>query len=129
MAQVLPNTAPSGAGAPKAAEKPKGEPRERTSKNFDKGAAITLLKTENPKRVGSKSHYRYEHYKTSKTVGDFIGKGGTFGDLSWDSARSHITIAGYAPKLVEKKAKEVKDVKAPTQAPAVKSQPTVGAPR
>lgn len=93
---------------------PEAAPRDRTSKNFDKTATITLLSDKNPKRVGSKSHERFEHYSASVTVGDFITLGGTYGDLAWDSARGYITISGYTPKMVEKKAKRVKP-EAPAQ--------------
>jgi len=85
-----------------------GTPRDRTSKNFDKAAVLTLNVPANPKRVGSKSHARFEFYNASATVGDFIGLGGTYGDLAWDSARGYITIAGYTPKMVEKKARAKK---------------------
>ena len=85
-----------------------GTPRDRTSKNFDKAAVLTLNVPANPKRAGSKSHARFEFYNASATVGDFIGLGGTYGDLAWDSARGYITIAGYTPKMVEKKARAKK---------------------
>jgi hypothetical protein len=132
MAEVKPQTQP-GATAPAnkpATPSPATAPRDRTSKNFDKNATITLKSEKNPKRVGSKSYDRFEHYKTSKTVGDFIAKGGTFGDLSWDSARGFITISGYTPKMVEKKAKAEKPAApAPAGTPvpptAVKGQPAV----
>lgn len=88
-------------------------PRDRTSKNFDKAAVLILVADKNPKRVGSKSHARFEFYSASATVGDFIGLGGTYGDLAWDSARGYITIAGYTPKMVEKKAKAAKKAEAP----------------
>lgn len=102
---------------------PAAAPRDRTSKNFDKNAAVSLKSEKNPKRVGSKSYERFEHYKTAKTVGDFIAKGGTYGDLSWDSARGFITISGYTPKMVEKKAKAEKPATQPTPAAPVKGQP------
>lgn len=124
MPEVKPNTPNPGASQEKKAD----APRDRTSKNFDKTAGLTLLKTDNPKRVGSKSHARYEHYKTSKNVGDFIGKGGTFGDLAWDSARGFIAIAGYTPKMVEKKAKVEKPKVAAPSTP-VKGQPSTVAPK
>lgn len=123
---------PSGTPVPGQPQKPasptapaSAAPRDRTSKNFDKNAAIALKTEKNPKRVGSKSYDRFEHYKTSKTVGEFVAKGGTFGDLAWDSARGYVTIAGYTPKMVEKKAKaEPKPATAPNPAQtAVKGQP------
>lgn len=95
-------------------------PRDRTSKNFDKTAAITMLVAENPKRVGSKAHGTFKKYTGATTVGDFIANGGTYEALAWDSARGYITIVGYTPKLVEKKARKAKP-----EAPAgeVKDQP------
>lgn len=84
-------------------------PRERTSKNFDRAALITLFYAKNPKRVGSKSHARFALYSNSATVGDFITLGGTYGDLSWDSARGFISISGHTPKMVVKKVKAAAD--------------------
>jgi len=83
-------------------------PKDRTSKNFDKGAVITRLSEKNPKREGSKSHVRFAAYKTGMTVEQFIAAGGTYGDLAWDSARSFISIAGHTPKLVVKKEPKAK---------------------
>ena len=83
-------------------------PRDRTSKNFNKDATITLLVDKNPKREGSKTHVRFENYRSSATVGDFITLGGTYGDLSWDSARGFVSISGYTPKAFVKKEKAVK---------------------
>jgi len=125
MAEVKPNpTAPSTAPKANGGEKKEAAPRDRTSKNFDKNAAVTLKTDKNPKRVGSKSHARFEHYKTSKTVGDFVAKGGTFGDLAWDSARGFISIAGYTPKMVEKKAKAEKKPEDPKGQPTASSAPS-----
>src|SRR5262245_34448565 len=93
----------NGGKKPKA-EKPAGEKKEATSKAFPKDAAVTLLVDKNPKRPNSKSHTRFEAYSKSKTVGEFITNGGTYGDLAWDSARGFVSIAGYTPKMVEKKA-------------------------
>lgn len=92
-------------------------PRDRSSKNFDKTAALTMLVAANPKRVGSKAHATFEKYAGAKTVGDFITAGGTYEALAWDSARGFISIAGYTPKMVEKKAKAAKKAEAPAPQP------------
>lgn len=67
--------------------------RVRTSKNYDQFSEITLNAEKNPKREGSKSHTRFALYRTGMTVSEFIKEGGTFGDLAWDSQRSHITVS------------------------------------
>ena len=98
------------------AKKANGEKaaRDRTSRNFDKTAVITLNAEKNPKREGSKSHTRFAVYKTGQTVEQFIVGGGTYGDLAWDSARGYISIAGYTPKLVVKKEPKAKAPATPT---------------
>jgi len=107
--------AAEGNGAEAAKDK---APRDRTSKNFNKEATITLLVEKNPKRENTKCHGRFALYASSATVGDFITLGGTYGDLSWDSARGFISISGYTPKMVEKKAKAEKAVKGQTEGEA-----------
>jgi len=116
-------SAPEQEVKPKKAKKAKpatdAVPRDRSSKNFDKTAAITMLATANPKRVGSKAHATFEKYAGANTVGDFITAGGSYEALAWDSARGFISIVGYTPKMVEKKAKAAKKAKAPQpEAPA-----------
>lgn len=60
--------------------------------SIDMGAKIKLITKENPKREGSASHTRYELYRTSKTVQEYINAGGTLPDLKWDSEKGHIEI-------------------------------------
>ena len=59
-------------------------------------AKIKLLVKDNPKREGSASYNRFELYKSSKTVSEFIAAGGTRADLAWDAARGYIAIAPTA---------------------------------
>ena len=47
---------------------------------------------ENKKRVGSKSWMRYEEYKGSKTVGEFLSNGGKKEDLRWDMEKGFLKI-------------------------------------
>lgn len=117
------------AGAAKDAQKPAADKptaekkdRERSSKNFNKDAKISLLIDKNPKREGSKSHVRFAAYKDGMSVGDFVKAGGTFGDLAWDSARGYIRIEGHTPKLVVRKEKAAKPETAKSEAGQVKGQ-------
>jgi hypothetical protein len=93
-------------------EQPKA-PRDRTSRNFNKEAVITLLVDKNPKREGSKAYPRFSVYRDGISVGDFITGGGTYGDLAWDSARGFISISGYTPKAVVRKEKAPKAEQVP----------------
>ena len=84
------------AKAPKVPKAPK-EPKEPTNRSSFKklwpdDAVLTCLVTENPKKAGSTSRERFEHYFTSKTVGEFIAKGGTYGDIAYDIPRQRIKI-------------------------------------
>lgn len=54
---------------------------------------IATVKTENPKRKSSKSFQRYALYEPGMTVLQFIKAGGTRGDINWDVAHGHITLA------------------------------------
>lgn len=55
-------------------------------------AKLTCLVKENPKKSGSKSAERFEHYFTSKTVGDFLKSGGTYQDIAYDIPRGRIQV-------------------------------------
>lgn len=85
---------------PKAAKVPK-EPKpekEKTVKRsmfqqlYPEDMKLTVLVSENPKKQGSKSRERFEHYFTSKTVGEFLAKGGLYGDIAYDLGRSRIKL-------------------------------------
>lgn len=54
---------------------------------------ITLLAKANPKRNGSKTYKRFALYKSGMTVGDFLKKGGTHGDVNWDSKHKYIKLS------------------------------------
>ena len=47
----------------------------------------------NPKAHGSSARDRYERYATATTVGDFLRRGGSRGDLSRDYERGHVAFA------------------------------------
>jgi hypothetical protein len=88
---------PAAVKPPKAPKEPKAA-KEKTVKRsafqalYPEDAALTLLVTENPKKQGSKARERFEHYFTSKTVGDFLAKGGGYGDIAYDLGRGRIKI-------------------------------------
>jgi len=62
----------------------------------EEDAAIEY-KQNNPKRVGSASHTRYENYKTAKSVQAFLRASGTLPDLRFDYARGYLTIPSLLP--------------------------------
>ena len=82
--------APKKSAKAKAAKpaKAKSEAKESTDNR-----KIKLLTKENPKREGSASYDRYELYRTSKTVADFIAAGGSAADIRYDEAKGHIEVA------------------------------------
>lgn len=79
-------------------EKVAKEPKEKSVKRsafaalYPEDMKLTVLIAENPKKQGSKSRERFEHYFTSKTVGEFLAKGGTYGDIAYDLGRSRIKL-------------------------------------
>lgn len=80
---------------PKAPKEPK-EPSNRSSfsKLWPMDATLKCLVKENPKKQGSASRERFEHYFTSKTVKEFLEKGGTYADIAYDIARQRISVTG-----------------------------------
>jgi len=46
----------------------------------------------NKKRVGSKSWERYEDYKDSKSIGEFLSSGGKKEDLRWDLEKGFLEL-------------------------------------
>jgi len=54
---------------------------------------IKLLVKENPKREGTKAHTKYELYRTSKTVAEFISGGGSLSALKYDADKQFIELA------------------------------------
>lgn len=54
---------------------------------------IKVLVGENPKRDGTQAHKMFALYEKCATVEDFIKKGGSRADLSWDSKHGFIKIS------------------------------------
>jgi hypothetical protein len=54
---------------------------------------ITVLVSENPKKVGSKSYDRFNLYKTGMTVAEYVAAGGFLGDIRWDVRHGFISVA------------------------------------
>lgn len=99
MSEAAAKTAPP--SKPKAAAKPKDDaankdaPKQRRSKfesMYPEDAPITLLVEENPKKEGSAARERFQHYFSSKTVGDYLAAGGTYQDIAYDLGRQLIKI-------------------------------------
>ena len=83
--------------APKAPKEPKAAKEKSVKRSafqtlYPEDSKLTLLVTENPKKQGSKARERFEHYFTSKTVGEFLAKGGGYGDIAYDLGRGRIKI-------------------------------------
>lgn len=66
--------------------------RSKFAELYPDDAALKLLAPENPKKVGSKSHARFEFYTGSATVGAFREKGGTYQDIAYDLGRQFISV-------------------------------------
>ena len=80
-------------GENKTGDKPKSTvQRTNFSKKWPEDAAVTLLVAENPKKEGSKARERFQHYFSSKTVGDYRAAGGTYQDIAYDLGREFIKI-------------------------------------
>lgn len=88
------------AKAPKEPKEPKA-PAVRTFGGFTEGQKITLLVDKdgrpygpenNPKRPGSGSHERFQHYKNGMTVAEAIQAGVTAADLKYDAAHTFIKV-------------------------------------
>ena len=89
--------APAAVKPPKAAKEPKPAKEKSVKRSafqslYPEDMKLTVLVTENPKKQGSKSRERFEHYFTSKTVGEFLEKGGTYADIAYDLGRSRIKL-------------------------------------
>jgi len=97
MPEAEKKAVPQAAGTEKEPKEPKAkkEPnpnRSNFSKMWPEDANITLLVKENPKKEGSKAKERFQHYFTSKTVGDYLAAGGTYQDIAYDNGRMFIKI-------------------------------------
>jgi len=85
----------------KAKKKPTGDAKSSTKKSsagrtssISHGATITVIAKSNPRRPGTEVHRRFAFYKTGMTVGKFIEKGGSMGNVRTDLARGNIGIEG-----------------------------------
>jgi hypothetical protein len=52
------------------------------------------LVKENPRREGSETFVRFRKYFGAKTVGEYLAKGGTAGDLRWDIRHKYLKVSG-----------------------------------
>lgn len=83
------------AAAPKATKAAAAEPSTKRGRpgQYADSMKIKLLVKENPKRAGSASATRFDFYKTSKTVADYVAAGGAAADLRWDVEKGYIEVA------------------------------------
>ena len=84
-------------GAAKKGKAPKAEGevtvrRSKFAEMYPEDSKVKLLVKENPKKEGSASRERFDHYFNSKTVGDFLAAGGTYADIAYDIGRMHIQV-------------------------------------
>ena len=80
------------ATAPKKKAAPSAATAKRSNSGFGDEAKITVLVKENPKREGSEAHRRFKLYRTGMTVADYLAKGGTGADLTWDTKHRHVSV-------------------------------------
>lgn len=93
--------------APKAPKEPKAPKadsnRAKLGSLYPEDAALTLLATSNPKKVGSAAAAIFEFYKEAKTVGDFFAataknefngkpRPGTYADITYDVGHGFIKV-------------------------------------
>ena len=94
MSVVMPPS--TGTTVNEKAPKQKKTPVVRRSKFEDlypEASRVLLLVDKNPKKVGSKSHSRFEGYTNAKTVGDALAAGVTYQDVAYDIGRQFISIS------------------------------------
>jgi len=60
--------------------------------NFPLETKIAFTVKENPKMVGSKARRRFGRYMGSKTVEQFLQKGGRRDDLIWDINHGYVVV-------------------------------------
>jgi hypothetical protein len=77
--------------AGKKKEKANGGEGKTRARNADK--TISVLAEKNPKREGTKAYDRFKLYKDGMTVAEFIKKGGSAADVSYDVEHKHIRLA------------------------------------
>lgn len=102
------DTAAAPTAAPTEQKEKKGGgavPGPRGLRGIPGDARITLLVEHNPKRPGCAAEKRFALYETGMTQAQFLAAGGTVPDLAYDSAHGFISIEGYTPKEVVRKAK------------------------
>lgn len=68
-----------------------GDPVGRLSL-FKGNQKIIVLSKQNPKRPGSGAHERFELYKKSKTIEEYLANGGTMADIRWDTKQQFIEL-------------------------------------
>ena len=58
-------------------------------------ASIVKVINDNPKRIGTAAHTRFDLYVPGITVGEYIKAGGTMDDIYADIARAYIVVSDY----------------------------------
>jgi len=59
-------------------------------KRVNRDAPITWVTKKNPRQAGSGRHSRWQKYFGAKTVGEFLNRGGSLGDLRFDQSQGHL---------------------------------------
>ena len=62
-------------------------------KRIDRSITITWITKKNPRQQGSARHKRWAKYYGAKTVGEFLDRGGSLGDLRFDRKQGHLKTA------------------------------------
>lgn len=68
---------------------------ERSTYRPSEEAIIVKYISDNPKRVGTAAHARFDLYVPGITVGEYMAAGGTLDDIYSDIARAYIVVSDY----------------------------------
>ena len=69
---------------------PAAQPAAQPAATMTENTPIKYIQA-NPKKVGSKSHARYEGYKKSRTIGEALEKGASRADIRYDADHGFLT--------------------------------------
>ena len=94
-ASAAPASANSGTGRSEPVPAASSKKRKRNKRCTDSSVTLAFGQN-NPKRAASKSHARYEKYKSATTLADFYARGGTPADIKHDEAHGYLVVSKSA---------------------------------
>lgn len=72
---------------------PSAATAKRATGGYEESGKLAWLIKENPRSKGGATYARFAKYFGAKTVGEYLQKGGTLGDLRWDVAHKFLTVS------------------------------------